>query len=353
MLPKTFNKRLFSSRGLLHIYDPGHNGMRNSISGIRATIFGPTGFMGKYVAAGLGYISSDLVLPSTHAFRMDDKVKELKLCANLGQSFIVREMNFKNPKMIERVISTSNVVINLVGPKARYTDPADFEWVNVEIPRRIARACANNPNIIRMIHMSCAGADENSTCIDFSTKWKGEQAVLEQFPDATIFRPTTVYGPNDHFVQIFKRKVNFLGNGLFVYDDCMAKRQPMHIFDLSQCVLNALKLPETAGRTYELGGPHVYTRKELMEIMFNIMKKPPGLIHVPRSIMEPIVNNVYNTMFWNKMELEKDLLDIVVREGARGIDELCVNPVSFHHGVEELLYRDADELPQHAEEDER
>ena len=53
----------------------------------------------------------------------------------------------------------------------------------------------------------------------------------------------------------------------------MAKRQPLHVYDLSQCVLNALKLSETAGRTYELGGPHVMTRKECYEIMFNIMQK--------------------------------------------------------------------------------
>lgn len=105
------SSRRFFSNNELFVYDPGHNGQRNSISGIRATIFGATGFTGKYVGAALGYISSDLVFPSTRTYRMDDQVKYLKLCANLGQSFIVREMNFKNPKMIERVMSTSNVDI--------------------------------------------------------------------------------------------------------------------------------------------------------------------------------------------------------------------------------------------------
>jgi len=204
----------------------------------------------------LGYISSDLVFPSTRTYRMDDQVKYLKLCANLGQSFIVREMNFKNPKMIERVMSTSNVVINLVGPKRRYTSKEDFEWTNIEIPRRIARAARQNPNIKRMIHFSAAGADENSNVLDFSTKWRGEQAVLEQFPEATIFRPTTCYGRMDDFVNNFRRKVQFVGSGIIVHDDCMAQRQPLHVYDLSQCVLNALKMSETAGKTYELGGPH-------------------------------------------------------------------------------------------------
>lgn len=123
---------------------------------------------------------------------MDDCVKELKLTANLGQSFIVREMNFKDPKMIERVISTSNVVINLIGPKQRYYDKTDFEWTNIEIPRRIAAACRKNPNIIRMVQFSAAGAEENSEALDWQTKWLGEQAVLNEFPNATILRPCTV-----------------------------------------------------------------------------------------------------------------------------------------------------------------
>lgn len=71
-----------------------------------------------------------------------------------------------------------------------------------------------------MIHFSAAGASENSDVLDFSTKWRGEQAVLNEFPEATIFRPTTVYGRLDNFVNNFRRKVLFIGNGIIVFDDC-------------------------------------------------------------------------------------------------------------------------------------
>jgi len=351
-LQKMTSRRFFSNRELF-VYDPGHAGMRNSISGIRATIFGATGFTGKFVGAALGYISSDLVFPTTRTYRMDDQVKYLKLCANLGQSFIVREMNFKNPKMIERVISTSNVVINLVGPKNRYTDKADFEWTNIEIPRRIARACKNNPNIKRLIHMSACGAEENSSVLDFSTKWRGEQAVMEQFPAATIFRPTTVYGRLDNFVNNFRRKVLWVGNGIIIFDDCMAKRQPLHVYDLSQCVLNALKMSETAGKTYELGGPTTYTRKECYEVMFNVMQKKPGLFYFSRDLAELAAKHTINHNMFNTTELQKDLVDIFVSDNARKIDELCVNPVSFYHGVEKLLIKEAEPVAGDKELDER
>lgn len=98
----------------LQIYDGGN---RTSISGIRATIFGATGFIGPYVGAILGYIGSDVIFPYTHRYPYDDDVKELKLCSGSGQSFLVRHMNFDDPKMLDRVIANSNVVINLVGPR--------------------------------------------------------------------------------------------------------------------------------------------------------------------------------------------------------------------------------------------
>lgn len=121
-----------------------------------------------------------------------DEHRELKLCANLGKSWIVRQMNFNDERMVERMVSNSNVAINLCGPRKRIKDRKDFEEVNINVPRRIARACRNNPNIIRMIHFSAAGADKNSPSLDLQTKYYGEQAVLEEFPNATIFRPTTV-----------------------------------------------------------------------------------------------------------------------------------------------------------------
>ena len=44
-----------------------------------------------------------------------------------------------------------------------------------------------------------------------------------------------------------------------------SKIQPVFINDVALAVLNCLKMEETIGQTYELGGPHVYTYEEIYE----------------------------------------------------------------------------------------
>lgn len=250
---KPFNSLTYKSicryQQRLQIYE----GNRTSISGIRATIFGATGFLGPYVGSALGYIGSDLIFPHCHHYVYDDHVKELKLCAGSGQSYLLKHMNFDDLKLIARTMANSNVVVNLLGPRKNIKKLQDFEYVNIVLPRRIAQACKKNPNIIRLIHFSAVGADPKSPSLDLRTKALGEMEVLEAFPNATIIRPTTVYGPNDYFMKLWLDQKNFFYNFNIVTDDCKAKRQPIFATDVGNCVLNALKMHETCGKTYEIG----------------------------------------------------------------------------------------------------
>ena len=85
--------------------------------------------------------------------------------------------------------------------------------------------------------------------------------MLDIFPNATIFRPTVIYGSNDYYVQTWRVFQEFWFNKIFVADDCQALKQPILVHDIAQCILNALKLPETAGRTYDLGNDSFYPHK--------------------------------------------------------------------------------------------
>lgn len=332
LVQNVFNR--FSTRPRLFFYDQGN---RNSISGIRATIFGATGFLGPYVGAVLGYISSDVIFPHCHRYPYDDEVKELKLCASLGQSFIVKHMNFDDTKMLDRVIANSNVVINLVGPRRNIRRFKDYEYVNVEIPRRIAAACQRNPNILRMIHFSAAGASADSPSMDLQTKFHGEEAVRAEFPEATIFRPTSVFGFNDYFVRLILTQKDFLYDFNIVTDDCTAKRQPVYVQDVAFAVLNALKLHESRGQTYELGGPHVYSMLEIYEIIYNILQREPKLVYVPHEYATWLAQYIKNWEFFNLDYMIKGKLDLTVSPGAKTISDLFVQPVSFPQAVEKYL----------------
>lgn len=209
--------------------------------------------MGPYVGATLGYISSDVIFPHNHKYFFDDEVKELKLCASTGYSYIVRNMNFDDTKMIDRVIANSNVVINLIGARRNIKLREDYERANITLAKRIAQACRKNPGVLRLIHFSAAGASKDSPSLDLQTKFYGEEAVLSEFPNATIFRPTTIFGMNDYFVQRIMTERNFLYHYNLCTTDLTAKRQPIFCHDVAMAVLNALKLDESAGQIYELG----------------------------------------------------------------------------------------------------
>ena len=77
----------------------------------------------------------------------------------------------------------------------------EAENINIGHSRRIARAVARNPNVLRYIQFSAAGADPASETIDFKTKYYAEQEVKDIFPNVTIFRPCTIFGMNDYFIR--------------------------------------------------------------------------------------------------------------------------------------------------------
>ena len=88
-------------------------------------------------------------------------------------------------------------------------------------------------------------------------------------------------------------------------------------------------------------------------ILFLNKNQQPGLYYFSRDVAEWASRHLMNHNMFNQTELAKDLVDITVSENARKIDELCVNPVSFYHGVEQLLIKEAEPLPTDKETDER
>eukprot|EP00178_Gracilaria_changii_P013556 TRINITY_DN38287_c0_g1_i1.p1 TRINITY_DN38287_c0_g1~~TRINITY_DN38287_c0_g1_i1.p1 ORF type:complete len:194 (-),score=3.76 TRINITY_DN38287_c0_g1_i1:40-621(-) len=192
------------------------------------------------------------------------------------------------------MIKPSNVVVNLLGPRKKLKKREDFEFINIEVPERIAKACAKH-GVKRLIHFSAAAADPNSPSLDYQTKYEGELAVKAAFPNVTIMRPTHIFGINDYFSSIVLRQsVFFLNKFVVVYDDCTTLKQPIREHDVSKCVLNALKLHETKGKTYELGGPHVLSTLDMHEIIFNTLNYKPKLAYVNPEIAMNVAKYIYN-----------------------------------------------------------
>lgn len=257
-------------------------------------------------------------------------------------------MNFLDQKMYDRVSIHSNVIINLCGPRRRVKDRKLFEEVNIEIPRRIARSARTNPDILRMIHVSAVGASPDSPSLDLQTKYYGEQAVLEEFPNATIIRPTTMVGLNDYYMVHFRKIIKTWYKKFWVYNDCQQLRQPIAYNDVAHCILNALKLDESVGQIYEVGGPHVYTRLQLYEMMMNTLNTDSSIIKINNELAEFVAQRIINWRYFSHDDIIRDHLDIVVDPAAKKIEDLYVAPVGFPSLCEDILgdYRTMD-FPTH------
>jgi NADH dehydrogenase len=138
---------------------------------------------------------------------------------------------------------------------------------------------------MRLIHISALGASATSPAISDQTKAEGEQAVRAAFPQATIVRPGLVFGEDDHFFSRFIAMIRsspvlpLIGGG-------MTKFQPVFVGDMTAGLLELLKRPETAGKTYEFGGTQVYTFKLLLELLLTALHRQRVLIPIPFAVAE-------------------------------------------------------------------
>ena len=180
-------------------------GGRSSSSGIRACVFGPTGFMGRYVINQLGRTGTQVVAP----YRCTEmQVRHLRPAGDLGQ-ITPLEFDPYEYDSIKSMMEHCNVVINLTG-KHFETMNWTFDDVHCHLPEAMAMAAAEE-GIETFIHMSALGADEASSSKLMASKAKGEAAVLKALPTATIFRPAPIVGLEDRYLNFMQELLRMSG----------------------------------------------------------------------------------------------------------------------------------------------
>lgn len=248
----------------LHVYDKGG---RNSISGIEACVLGGTSALGNMVGTNLTKIGSPTIYPYRSSGTIwDNRIKELKATADLGYKQFVRLQDFTNEKEISFAMKNSNVVISCVGSHVFYKKEQDFEEANIKVPMAIAKACKKSDKVKRFIYVSAAGADPNSHSKRLRTKWIGEQEVKSIYPDVTIIRPTYMVNlthQNPTIAAKWGMQMKMFNRMNWQIEGMDAKVQPVFTNDVALAISNCIKMEETIGQSYDLGGPHTYSYQEI------------------------------------------------------------------------------------------
>jgi uncharacterized protein YbjT (DUF2867 family) len=240
------------------------------------TVFGGTGFIGRHLVARVLQSGATVRV----AARRPGDVRIMSQSANAPE---IIQADLLDEVTVGRAVAGADAVFNLVGILTE-TGPQTYRAIHVEGARRVALA-AQRHGVMRVIHISALGASPTSPAISDQTNAEGEQAVRALFPQATIVRPSLTFGEGDHFFSRFAVMVRnspilpLIGGGT-------TKFQPVAIDDMAAGLLEILRHSETTGKTYEFGGPQVYTFKMLLELLLIALNRRCILLPIPFALAE-------------------------------------------------------------------
>ena len=311
----------------------------------QVTVFGGSGFVGRAIVRALAQEGLQIRV----ACRRIELAERTKTAGEVGQVTVMRA-NLRMPQSVAAAIAGSEAVVNAAGiPFQRGRQR--YQAVHVAGARAIAEA-ARAAGVQRLVHMSGIGADQrNSTNKYVRSKVDAEDAIIAGFENATILRPSVVFGPED---AMFNRLARIAAQAPFlpVVGDGSAKVQPVFVGDVGSAVAAVLARPETAKTVFELGGPRVYTYREIAALTLREIDRRKSIIGVPAGLMK-IAG--FFAEFLPVPPLTHDQVDLLVtddvaRPGAPGLAELGSTPTAAEAILPTYLdrYRVGGRYNQHA-----
>ncbi|HPD82336.1 MAG: complex I NDUFA9 subunit family protein [Alphaproteobacteria bacterium] len=230
----------------------------NSHNNKIACIFGGTGFLGRHIVQELARAGYQIKI----ATRVPESAYDLKPYGGIGQ-IVPLQCDYRDSDSIKHAVQDCDVVINLVGI-LYCRGKNNFKYAHIDIPEKIAEACMH-ASVKKFIHVSALGIEKAKSKYAKS-KLKGEEAVKKIFPDATILRPSVIFGAGDNFFNMLAR-LSTLSPVLPLINNGKTKFQPVYVGDVATAMVKIIsdKTKQFSGQTYELGGPEVVSFKEIYD----------------------------------------------------------------------------------------
>jgi uncharacterized protein YbjT (DUF2867 family) len=297
------------------------------------TVFGGSGFIGRHLVRRLCAKGWRVRV----AVRRPNEALFLKPMGDVGQVQLV-QANIRDDGSVRAAVSGSDDVINLVGILFE-SGKQSFSAVQAEGPGRIG-AAASAAGVKRVVQISAIGANAESESDYAKSKAAGEAALHAAFPSATILRPSIVFGPEDDFFNRFASLARMLPM-LPLIGGGETRFQPVYVADVADAIMAVLADGTTAGKTFELGGPRVYSFRELMEIVLHETGRRRPLIAIPLGLAK--LKAWFLQLLPNPMltvdQVKLLAYDNVVSEGAAGLKTLGITPTTVEAIVPSYLWR--------------
>jgi NADH dehydrogenase len=295
------------------------------------TIIGGTGFLGRYVVQELAKAGYRLRVVSRHPERASD----LKVFGDVGQIALING-NINKPDSLKHALAGAYGVVNLVGVLFE-SGKQNFSAIHAIAAEKLAIA-AREASVSRFVHISALGVEHEFGSAYARSKLIGERAVLEAFPNATILRPSVIFGAEDNFFNQFAKMAVYspalplIGGGKTLF-------QPVYVGDVARAVAACFEQPEACGEIYELGGRKTYSFKEILQYILKTTGRKRFLNPLPFWLASIIATFAE---FLPKPPLTRDQVkllkfDNIVSASAKNLSSLGIVPKSVEEIVPKYL----------------
>lgn len=303
------------------------------------TLFGGSGFIGAQAVRALARRGWRIRV----AVRNPVLAIEVQTAGDPGQIQFMR-CDVTSAEDVAAAVRGSNAVVNLVGVLHDGGGKRGFKSAHVEAARNIAQA-SKAAGVERVVQISAIGADADSPSAYARTKGEAENEIRAVYPDAVILRPSLVFGADDGFLNRFAAMAT-LAPALPLIGGGKTRFQPVYVGDVAEAVARAVTRGDAAGRTYELGGPDVYTFREVLELVKRETHRDRLLAPIPFPVAR-LLGSLLQTVSLIGLTppLTRDQVvmlqkDNVVSAGAEGLAALGVaHPTSMASIAPSYLYR--------------
>ncbi|MSQ52775.1 MAG: complex I NDUFA9 subunit family protein [Betaproteobacteria bacterium] len=279
-------------------------------------VIGGSGFIGSHVVARLAQEGHELRVPT----RLRQRARQLLLLPTVN----VPAADVHDDRALDQLVTGVDAVVNLAGVlNSRAGNPygRDFAQAHVALPRRILDACYK-AGVRRLIHFSALGAKPDAPSEYLRSKAAGEEVLIAARAriDATVLRPSVVFGPEDRFLNLFAALIRWFPAMLLACPK--AKFQPVHVADVAECVARCLWDRSSIHHHYDLCGPKVYTLRELVKFAGEASGRRRPVIGLPERIA-----------YLQAWAMEWLPVKLLTRDNLRSMQVPCVSDAEFPFGI--------------------
>lgn len=277
-------------------------------------VLGGSGFVGSAIVHKLSAAGYAVKVLS----RRREGAKHLTLLPNVQ----VAECDVFNDAELSMHMQSCDAVINLVGILHEGKN-VTFEAMHHDLPKRIAVLC-ERLGIKRLLHMSALQTSAEAPSAYLRSKAAGEAAVmvLSKKINVTIFQPSVIFGRGDNFLNMLATVVKLMPVIALAKPD--ARFQPIWVEDVAEAFVSSLDNVATYGKIYELGGPRVYTLRELVEFVIFVLGKKRKIVGLNDKLS-----------YWQAYAMEKLPIKLMTRDNfySMQVDSICNGPLAAELGI--------------------